>query len=167
MEEENIIYYYDEIYLNTCDVVILAPIKLNKKEENIFIEYVDYELRNKKGKVKNNYKYEINLNIHLGKLYETINLYYLLSDRQTLTIGRWIIKDFIFFNNDLLNDFILKINEDENCSEKVLNIINKVLSDLNEVILYHIHNGMNKYNIRNYYIDEKRYNYLFNKLNKK
>ena len=165
-EEENIIYYYDELYLNAYDIVILFPIKLDKDKETIIIEYIDYELRNKKGKVENNYKYEINLTIHLGLLFEIINSYYILSDKFQYKVGRLILKEFILFNDDLINDFIVMLEDDKDYDEKIIKIMNKVLSDLNEVILYHIHKGMNKYNIKTYYIDEKRYEYLFNKLNK-
>ena len=158
--------YYDEIFNNHNDIVITSFIQLNKINNSLTFDKIEYDVVNKNENNINNglkYKYPITLNLKLNDDYNLIQKYFDITYKYNLTYNQ------ILINDDYIDDFIDIVKEKKLMTDNDLKQTINILDNINEIMKNYINIGLKKnkiYNKKYYNINKIKMNNFINYYNK-
>lgn len=166
MEE---IFYYDELEFNKLYVDVNFYIKMDDKNNEIYVDKIIYEYGYKNNRDKKEYK--INLKLKLGVLYYILKIYYDTINKYKIPINNQISCNLVLFGYDYI-EYFLKICENQESvffkeNDKRIGIFKHQLNKICDILNYHIYKGMNDLDIhKNDDYNDNEYNKLITNLKK-
>lgn len=152
MNNEKIIYYYDELTINNNNIIVEFDIILNDEKDELYIDKIYYNLNDYLEEEKRDEKiYNIDLKLSLGNVYCFINQYYLTYKYYNKSIFK-----LIYFNENCINYFLELTTENNLLKEREYKLCRNYLNNINEILLYYIYDGINKLNIDNINLDNEK-----------